>query len=81
MTQQFQLRTDEGSNSSSCALGIKIAWFIMEGQLVFKCMVAEQLAWSLKERTKHPDTAPQLPAILHASKAFGARASNQSQQD
>ena len=54
------------------ALGIKIAWFIMEWQLVFECMVAEQLSWCLEEGTNHLNTAAQVPTIAHAPEALGS---------
>ena len=63
------------------ALGIKVAWFIMKWQLVFECMVAEQLSWCLEEGTNHLNTAAQVPTIAHAPEALGSCASNQRQQD
>ena len=81
LTQRFQLRTDERSNASPRALGIKVAWFIMEWQLVFECMVAEQLSWCLEEGANHLNTATQVPTIAHAPEALGSCASNQRQED
>ena len=53
----------------------------MEWQLVFECMVAEQLSWCLEEGTNHLNTAAQVPTIAHAPEALGSCASNQRQQD
>ena len=81
LTQRFQLRTDEGSNASPRALRIKIAWFIMEWQLVFDCMVAEHLSRGLEEGANHLNTATQVPTIAHAPEPLGSCASNQRQED